>query len=237
MNKVTFLHISKTAGTSVRFGLQKALGDDARSSPFIFQGETGRINVNELNNSCDFFTGHFGFDFANKLDGDIITVLRNPIDRIKSLYLFWHSGEDPNDLTKVFELVGNMSFSEFLLSNDPRITVERNNCITYQLAGDHSVEGRKKWAGRNDEDVINAAFDNLKKLKVIGFQENMSQFSKDLKKILDIDVSFEKKNITKSKLDLPVNSPLLRSSLYESIYMDMQLYIKAMNYWFSNNVS
>lgn len=229
--KLTFLHISKTAGTSVRFALEESLGEESRTSGFIFQGDTNNINIEELTNDNDFITGHFGFNFANSLDLDIITVLRNPIDRLKSLYLFWHTGEDKNDATKVFELVRGMTFKQFLESRDPRIVVERDNCMTFQLAGDHSYEGRKQWENSRDDDIIKKAFENLKSCKVIGFQENMSAFSKDLKEILSLDVKFKKNNVTKSKEDLPINSPLLRNELYNCIYMDIQLYFLAQKYW------
>ena len=37
----------------------------------------------------DVFSGHYGYHTAATLGGDMITVLRSPVDRFLSVYYFW----------------------------------------------------------------------------------------------------------------------------------------------------
>ena len=85
MRRVLFLHIQKTAGTSVQEMARIAYGSDR----VVSHGDFVSLGV-EGCRSYDFVSGHFGFAFARPLmEGRYcFTFLRDPIDRIISLYEF-----------------------------------------------------------------------------------------------------------------------------------------------------
>lgn len=79
-----FLHIGKTAGSSVRTAISSQF--KAREvCPHIFYSQIAEMSEQEIR-KYRLFAAHIGFDQAQELSGQIFTVLRDPVDRVLSLY-------------------------------------------------------------------------------------------------------------------------------------------------------
>ena len=83
--RIVHMHIPKTAGTAFRIAFEKAAGGALRRFPHHEERKYKGIDASQF----DFFSGHFGLKTAKQLNGEILTVLRNPIERFTSVYYFW----------------------------------------------------------------------------------------------------------------------------------------------------
>ncbi len=96
-DKFVFLHIPKNGGTSLRDLLSGWFPTD-RTCPYR-AGEDYIANFSaEDLEQYDYFTGHVAAGVVQKFFPDDIqklTVLREPVDRIYSLYAYWRSYELP----------------------------------------------------------------------------------------------------------------------------------------------
>ena len=74
-----FLHIQKTAGTSIVSAAREHCGD----ANMITHGDYMSRTSEELAD-VPFISGHFGYDFARQLMGErySFTFLRKPVDRV-----------------------------------------------------------------------------------------------------------------------------------------------------------
>ena len=91
--KVVFLHIPKTAGTVVH-EILAARFEKAEICPERFRG-LGKYSVEELE-KFRYFSGHFTMSQVDRIPGKkfVFTIVRNPVDRILSLYYFWRRHRD-----------------------------------------------------------------------------------------------------------------------------------------------
>ncbi|NPD69009.1 sulfotransferase family 2 domain-containing protein (plasmid) [Lichenicola cladoniae] len=87
---IYFLHIPKTAGTSVRHWLTRHVPEGALCSAQLWD-QLVQLDRRDLA-SFKVFTGHFGIDLDRYLETDLrtITVLRDPVQRTLSHYLHVH---------------------------------------------------------------------------------------------------------------------------------------------------
>ena len=86
--RLYFLHIPKTAGTSVRHWLEDLFGA-ADWFPCYILDEVRRFTRDEINR-YRFFSGHFGWGFRDQLDQPtpVVTWLRDPVARELSSYRY-----------------------------------------------------------------------------------------------------------------------------------------------------
>ena len=90
MAKILFLHLPKTAGTSLRHALKKPM--EQRQSPHVNACFLQKNDL-ELLNRFTFICGHLSLSDAHRLfpDAAIMTVVRNPIERCLSWYWYARS--------------------------------------------------------------------------------------------------------------------------------------------------
>ena len=234
--KAVFLHTQKTAGTSivemarVAYGLHNVVSH----ADYVQRGLDECLSV-------PFVSGHFGYGFAKPImDGRYsFTFLRDPIDRLISLYSFCRSRR-PEEYP-IYEAAQRLSLENFLLlaeepsarSNlsewqDHRETVWNHQ--TWQLAqgwGCHLVGNpRKRITEFSSDELLRLAIKNVKKFDYIGFTET---FDEDCINILtDIGIpppeKILKSNASQTKLhrdDIPRSTMAL---LQDFTRLDQKLY-------------
>ena len=150
--RLFFLHIHKTAGTSVSRAIESALPDDS-TCPINFEYEyfaqksfkNEHIENNYWQNKLSnykFFRGHFGLEIRNRYFPDtlVLTFLRDPVERLISCYVFWlrqalNKGIPDNKQHLVALKIRSMDFEEFVSSDDPDIVNATHNVQARILAG------------------------------------------------------------------------------------------------------
>lgn len=135
--KLVFLHLQKTGGTSLHFHFCDNFPEQ-EIYPQRFSG-LHQFSVDELG-KWRLFSGHFNTDEIKRIPGRIflVTVLRDPIDRLLSLYYHWkrHSYafiEEGN--LHWLRIIKDGTLLDFLRSEHPEILPYTHNAMVTQLAG------------------------------------------------------------------------------------------------------
>ena len=170
------------------------------------------------------FLGHMGFDQARRIGGKTVTILRDPVDRILSLFSYWKelgaaAGPGPS-------LVQVMSLEELLRSDEPAIVTDVVNAQTWQLAFDHSMESRLRHRNLGAEALLDKAKENLQRVNVVGLCEDMEGTRALLTSRLGLGSAGTVPVINKttrrlSRSDLP---PGLEDRIQSVVDIDVQLY-------------
>jgi len=227
-DKLVFLHIPKCAGSSVRREIFNRMSDHSRICEFRFESEFISYGIDKAARDFDCFSAHVGFDAAARLGGPIVTVLRNPIERINSLYNFWHRRRPKNDPNGVFEYVSGLTLREFLETKDRRVAMGRDNVMTCILAGGNTLPKRQQMARLSDRELLDKAFANLQRCAVVGFLENMSGFEDSLSGLLGVRFEIGVENKTPRSDELNLKDAGTRALLFDACYLDIQLYMRAL---------
>jgi len=171
MNRLRFLHIPKTAGTTFtnilhrqyparrRFELNAIITDN--------QARFAALSDDERSNMA-LFTGHAPIitGLAEADSATIITFLRDPVSRVKSFCQHVYAGKSPH-LLKQFP-PENFSLDEFLDSGGHELT----NVQTKMLINTGNCSSPKLINSMSPADARDLALDNLyKKVAHFGLQE------------------------------------------------------------------
>lgn len=179
--KICFLHIPKTAGTSLR----KMLRDNYHIQD-VFNGNTMLDYEGKTKNDLQdykLFLGHlFYFRALQILPDDVtyITLLRNPIDRVISLYYFWRRHSDdyiinqniPEIIRRGPKLAKENSLLDFLQLQDPFIVQSISNNQLLQLLPQQ--KGYQYFI--NNESASQEIMSVINSFDVVGVQELFSFF-------------------------------------------------------------
>jgi hypothetical protein len=150
---IFFLHIPKTAGTSLRqlFQQQYPSPELVELYPPLGPESLARVRSDlEAGGRAVFGHLNFGIDRVLGVKGKYVTLLRDPVDRIVSY--FSHNLRHPQ--AAYYELLSaGMGLREFLAR---RISFETNNHMTRIVAGNTSLEYL------DDDRVLDQALENLR---------------------------------------------------------------------------
>jgi len=225
--RLVHLHIPKTAGTALKTAFEKQFKDRLRIFPHWHEGKYTGVNPGDF----DFYSGHFGFDTASRLQGDIVTVFRSPVDRFVSVYYFWRQlYERGVEKTKNTELAYKFKLDEFVkIKDDPGLVEEFLNRCTLQVAYGSSTEQRRtlRLRGLTDDEIFRMAVANLEKFSVIGIQEKMGPFADKIAEKFGVNLKIEKINVTEERLKIADISVSTRRAIQEWVFMDIELYQQA----------
>jgi hypothetical protein len=186
LEPVVFMHLQKTAGTSIVNIARHFYGNSkiiSHSDVFLDSNHLDSVD-NGLNQAdstkhkfagIQFISGHFGYHFAKPFMEDrySFTFLRNPVERILSFYYFCLT-RNPNQF-KTYELAQNLSLDEFLLLGftDPGI---KSHIWNYQVCQLADGFGTNSGLNLKDEELLGLAIQHLEEFSYIGFTET---FEKD----------------------------------------------------------
>lgn len=188
-----FLHIQKTAGTTIielartAYGIHNVLSHDDYLKGINSCSLTGEVKVDEKVlhgfHNIPFLSGHFGYGFAKRyMPGRYsFTFLRHPIERILSFYSFCRKS-DPKQF-ELYKLSQKTTLNEFLRTGlvDPEIKQFIWNNQVWQLAGGFGDVGTRPLSSFEGIELLELASKHIDEFCYIGFVET---FEADRDRIL-----------------------------------------------------
>jgi hypothetical protein len=176
--RLFFLHIPKTAGTTLtsyiddHFDVERTLPRTLLSKNALYvRPEDLRGREQELP-PFDLVRGHFGFPIWQEFFAGhaLVTILRDPVARVVSLYNDWRS-KSPENLaaappveTELARLASQCSLGEFLVQPHPLINRLFANGQARQLAGFIDED-------RPDDELLQLACAHLRHCSLVGLTE------------------------------------------------------------------
>ncbi|MGV6848829.1 MAG: sulfotransferase family 2 domain-containing protein [Marinibacterium sp.] len=223
--KFVHLHIPKTAGTSLRERLIAAHDDlDVR--------QVHHPVPDTLPDSVDVASGHFSFHDAERFGGDVVTVLRHPVDRFVSCYYFWRelhaAGVEGSRKTALAHALPLAEFARAL--DEPELVSELYNRMAWQLHSDFALPRRADTRirdGLDEAGLVAGALDNLGRCAVVGFQHRYGDFLAALNARFDLAITNVHINVTARRSAIEDLTRAELSAILNWVAADMELYTAA----------
>lgn len=191
--RIVFFHIPKCAGTSVEDAFAELYGENN-----IFKEKT--IIDYLMCNPADVeknkvLAGHITHDTAQCYINNntlLITLLRNPISRIRSVYNYHYN---LNDESLLYHLARENKFGDWLECNIPEILIHIENAVVRQFCPESF------WnpiLAACPDLIIQTAINFLDKFHVIGIVEEMELFQLSL---MNYNINLKLNTLNKSHSD------------------------------------
>lgn len=187
--RVVFLHIAKTAGTSiVHFFRQRLPAQAICSHGDFLLYPAGRMQFQERLLQHQFISGHFGYrHIALLLENSYsFTFLRDPVDRVLSFYNFCQHA-DMQQRFPVAKAARNLGLEGFVTSTLPEVREILDSQQAWQLASMYWREDRQSLARLPEGELLDLATEHLGNFDHIGLTDS---FTADFSRILtDLDIA------------------------------------------------
>jgi len=215
-----FLHIPKTAGTTLNKVLDDNLSPDNILDLYTDEQHAaiGDVTYEEIA-EYSLVRGHiFISDFKDILDGPVpfrvFTFLRDPIERVISEFYFLKRW--PKSHLHKYLNEKNISLGEYITSEDPMLRQRGRNNMTNSLSG--VIDG-------SEDDRLELAWHHLKdRFLTFGILERFDESLLMLKRLAGFDNAFyEKQNVRAINVDRPVTEDDM-DIIHEYNQMDIMLY-------------
>ncbi|PLY14739.1 MAG: hypothetical protein C0631_09445 [Sedimenticola sp.] len=168
--KIIFLHIPKTAGTSLKKIIRSQFDSDSIFHLYPPVTTEKHISLNEKINRIELIHGHLYFGIGQQLDidADYFTFLREPVARVLS---FWNHQNKFETGALFNEVKNGLTLQNLILSH--RIP-QTNNHMTRILIGNtlpHMLDGKNNAIF--DRKYLDQALSNIENcFKFVGFMEH-----------------------------------------------------------------
>lgn len=175
--RIVFLHIVKTAGTSVVGYFRRSLPRGQVFSHGDFMQYPQDLALpREVFDSHRFLSGHFGYtQIAPYLDEAYsFTFLRDPVARVLSFYKFCLH-EDMQRNFAVARAAAQLGLEGFLGSDLPEVSEMLDNQQTWQLARMYWQADRRALRAMRDEELLDLAWEHLLRFSRVGLTETFEQ--------------------------------------------------------------
>ncbi|MEQ1819514.1 MAG: sulfotransferase family 2 domain-containing protein [Terricaulis sp.] len=167
--RVAFLHIPKCGGTTVFQHFKSNIGGGRSGRIVRFDSaQFAEFSAPALEDvrRAQFVSGHFGWN-ATAASGDDafrFTVLRDPFERLVSLYRFSRLKENAESAVfeAVFEAAKQRSFGDFCLSPEPELKSMIQDAMTRALADDYFP-----YQDADPVRTLRAAIDHIHQLDLV----------------------------------------------------------------------
>ena len=227
-NKVPalFLHIQKTAGTSIVHAAAGHYGQNSICSHGDFVGKNPKDFESIL-----FVSGHFGFDFAKDLlpGRYSFTFLRSPIERVLSFYYFCRT-RDAQQLP-IYRIAHEHDLDGFLNLATKNEIVRRGiwNSMTWRLASGPGPS-QTQVDDLPPDAMLARALDHLDALSFVGFTETFDEDAALVVRQLGLPYDFKlsRVNVTPGRPLIKNHSSRTIRLIEEMTHLDQLLYDAAL---------
>jgi hypothetical protein len=223
--KVVFIHLQKTAGTTAVMHLRGFFAPER----FMSHGDFLAIPKDKLQD-YDFISGHFGVDYVERIleDSYSFTFLREPVGRVVSQYTFLNQSPatERNERFPLFRIGRELTLGEFVSSTEDEVRTVVENMQAWQLAHSYDMGTRNRFRSVSDEELFTRAKTNLDRLTYVGFKETFNQdFAAILEDLgLPGPTRWEGQNRTAKPLSVEALDPATRAAIESRVAVDSRLY-------------
>lgn len=183
--RIVFLHIPKCGGTTVFQHFKTNIGGGRSGRIARFDSmQFSKFSTPALDDvqRAQFVSGHFGWRAmeASGADAFRFTVLRDPFERLVSLYRFSRLKREAESqvFSAVFEAAKQRSFGDFCLSSEPELKSMIDNAMVRAMADDYYPFQRADPAR-----TLRAAVDHIDLLDLVIDLPNLNAALPQLAKI------------------------------------------------------
>jgi hypothetical protein len=220
--RLLFDHLPKCGGMTVDKNLIEAYPNESvyttSGSDPMHTVEIFKTFPQEIRWKFELISGHLTNQLIDYVHPDTrnITMLRNPIERVVSL--FNHANRDKSHYLYDFIKLNKLTISDF----ETFPTIEFKNWYVFHFSG-----WSKKQIDSSPKESLELAYENiLTRYKVIGFQDNMESFLNFIEKEFVIKLSFKelfenKSPKAESSLDLDAEC---KSRIVKANALDIELF-------------
>lgn len=219
-----FLHIGKTAGTSLHHAILEAmpgatvLHESLPGFDAVTPGEAALY---------DLVLGHFMFQHVRKMRRErfLMTFLRDPVDRVVSNYHFLKTKSPFSQYAEgALKAAQQLSFKDFLLDQNPHVRMVTQNLQAKVLAHDVRPEHTS-----NPKTLLEDAERNLAGFDFVGIVEHFDDSVSALSSKLGLAAPLAAKtlNINADRLSGPAPTPEEIEIVRRLNDVDIALYTKA----------
>lgn len=169
-----FMHTQKTAGTTMTEAVRRHYRNDMVSHGDYLKRDTASLK------KTTFISGHFGFEYSRQfMDGRYsFTFLRDPVERILSLYYFSRT-RNPAEYP-IYRAAHEMDLAGYLRAGFDREDIKTYlwNQQAWQLACGWNDPQQRQISNFTDEQILERAKAHLTEFHYIGFAESFAADSK-----------------------------------------------------------
>ena len=168
------MHTQKTAGTTMTEAVRRHYRNDMVSHGDYLKRDTASLKKTR------FISGHFGFEYSRQfMDGRYsFTFLRDPVERILSLYYFSRT-RNPAEYP-IYRAAHEMDLAGYLRAGFDREDIKAYlwNQQAWQLACGWHDPQQRQISNFTDEQILERAKAHLTEFHYIGFAESFAADSK-----------------------------------------------------------